>query len=61
VQSYVWGGKGVGSQGDGAAQFIARGVAERDAAVAMIERDLGMQCLPLTLTARPAQHRSSSS
>lgn len=61
VQSYVWGGKGVGSQGDGTAQFVARGVAERDAAVATIERDLGMRCLPLTLTARPATHPSSSS
>ncbi len=26
----VWGGKGVGSQGDGAAQFICRGFVERD-------------------------------
>jgi mevalonate kinase len=51
LQPHVWGGKGVGSQGDGAAQFVARSAADRDAAIAVIERDLGMPCLPLTLAA----------
>jgi UTP-glucose-1-phosphate uridylyltransferase/mevalonate kinase len=48
---HIWGGKGVGSQGDGAAQFIARGPAGQQAIVDIIQRDLGMTCLPLTLRA----------
>jgi galactokinase len=51
LQHLVWGGKGVGSQGDGAAQFVARSAADRDAAMAAIRRDLGMPSLPLTLAA----------
>jgi galactokinase len=43
------GGKGVGSQGDGCAQFVARDPAARDALAATLERDLGVACLPLTI------------
>ncbi len=46
---HIWGGKGVGSQGDGSAQFIARSQADQQAVMEIIERDLGMSCLPLTL------------
>ncbi len=49
LQALVWGGKGVGSQGDGAAQFVARSRDDREAAIAVIERDLGMSCLRLTI------------
>lgn len=49
LQAHVWGGKGVGSQGDGAAQFVARSRDDREAAIAVIERDLGMACLRLTI------------
>jgi galactokinase len=45
----AWGGKGVGSQGDGCAQLVARGPAERDALAARIEGDLAVACLPLTI------------
>jgi len=45
----VWGGKGVGSQGDGAAQFIARSPAAQRAAVQILSRELGMSCLTLTI------------
>ena len=48
---HIWGGKGVGSQGDGTAQLIARSPDDQRAAVEIIERDLGMTCLPLTLRA----------
>jgi galactokinase len=51
LQPLVWGGKGVGSQGDGAAQFIARGPDAQRAAVDLIERELGMTCLSLTIRA----------
>ena len=48
------GGKGVGSQGDGSAQLLARGAAERDALAAALERALGVACLPLTIASRQA-------
>ena len=51
LRKHVWGGKGVGSQGDGAAQFIARSSEDQKKAAEIIERDLGMTCLPLTLRA----------
>jgi len=53
LKPHIWGGKGVGSQGDGTAQFIARSPDDQQAVIEIIERDLGMPCLGLTL--RPAQ------
>jgi len=49
LQPHIWGGKGVGSQGDGTAQFIARSPADQQAVIEIIERDLSMPCLTLTL------------
>jgi UTP-glucose-1-phosphate uridylyltransferase/mevalonate kinase len=49
LQPHIWGGKGVGSQGDGTAQFLARSEADQQAVVEIIERDLGMSCLTITL------------
>jgi galactokinase len=49
LQPHIWGGKGIGSQGDGSAQFIARSPADQQAVVAIITRDLKMPCLTLTL------------
>jgi UTP-glucose-1-phosphate uridylyltransferase/mevalonate kinase len=46
---YTWGGKGVGSQGDGTAQFIARSKTDQQAIIEIIERDLKMPCLTLSL------------
>ncbi len=51
LKPHIWGGKGVGSQGDGTAQFIARSEADQQAVIEIIERDLEMDCLPLTLHA----------
>jgi galactokinase len=45
LQPHIWGGKGVGSQGDGAAQFVARTEADQEAVMHLIQRDLGMPCL----------------
>jgi UTP-glucose-1-phosphate uridylyltransferase/mevalonate kinase len=53
LKSHIWGGKGVGSQGDGTAQFIARSEADQQAVIEIIERDLGMESLKLTLTSGP--------
>jgi galactokinase len=49
LKPHIWGGKGVGSQGDGTAQLIARSAADQQAVVEIVERDLGMHCLTLTL------------
>ena len=53
LKPHIWGGKGVGSQGDGTAQFITRSAADQQAVIEIIERDLGVTCLELTL--RPGQ------
>jgi UTP-glucose-1-phosphate uridylyltransferase/mevalonate kinase len=51
LKPHIWGGKGVGSQGDGAAQFVARSEANQQAIVDIVERELGMSCLKVTLRA----------
>ncbi len=49
LKPHAWGGKGVGSQGDGTAQFIAKSDEDQQAIIEILERDLGMTCLKLTL------------
>lgn len=49
IQPYILGGKGVGSQGDGTAQLVARDAAARETLIQLIEGELGMPCLRLTL------------
>ena len=49
LRPLVHGGKGVGSQGDGSVQFLARDEESRERAIALLERDLGLSCLRLTL------------
>jgi len=49
LEPHIWGGKGVGSQGDGTAQLVARTQADQQAVIEILERDLGMPCLRLTL------------
>jgi UTP-glucose-1-phosphate uridylyltransferase/mevalonate kinase len=53
LKAHIWGGKGVGSQGDGTAQFITRSKADQQAVIEILERDLGVECLELTM--RPGQ------
>jgi len=53
LKPHIWGGKGVGSQGDGTAQLLARSESDQQAIIEIIERDLDMPCLTLTL--RPVQ------
>ncbi len=48
VRELAFGGKGVGSQGDGCAQLVARGPEERARLAARLERDLDVRCWPLT-------------
>ena len=50
IQSYIWGGKGVGSQGDGTAQFIAKDQESQQKVMDIITKDFPhMQCLELTI------------
>jgi UTP-glucose-1-phosphate uridylyltransferase/mevalonate kinase len=51
IQEHIWGGKGVGSQGDGTAQFVARSQADQEEVVRIIENDLKMPCLKLDIVA----------
>jgi galactokinase len=52
IARHVHGGKGVGSQGDGTAQFVARGPADRQEAMARIADAFPqMRCFPLTIAA----------
>lgn len=53
IREHVWGGKGVGSQGDGTAQFLARSEADQDAVIEILERDFHMPALKLTLHSGP--------
>jgi UTP-glucose-1-phosphate uridylyltransferase/mevalonate kinase len=53
LKPHIWGGKGVGSQGDGTAQLIARSRDDQQAVIQIIERDLKMSCLELTLSVGP--------
>jgi UTP-glucose-1-phosphate uridylyltransferase/mevalonate kinase len=48
IQRYIWGGKGVGSQGDGSAQFISRGAQAQAELIAALAGQ-GFSALPLTI------------
>lgn len=49
VENLAWGGKGVGSQGDGTAQFICRGKKERNQLGSLLQKDFSVLCYDLTL------------
>ncbi|HBB32374.1 MAG TPA: GHMP kinase [Cyanobacteria bacterium UBA8803] len=52
IQPYIWGGKGVGSQGDGTAQFMVKDKTSQQKVIEIIERDFPqMQGLKLTIHA----------
>jgi galactokinase len=53
VEELAHGGKGVGSQGDGCAQLVARGPQEREELAGRLEADLGVRCMPLTVEGAP--------
>ena len=48
LRELAYGGKGVGSQGDGCAQIVTRGPDERTRLAAVLEHDLYVRCWPLT-------------
>ncbi len=53
LKPHIFGGKGVGSQGDGTAQFLARGAEDQEAIIQILERDFNMPALKLTLQGGP--------
>jgi UTP-glucose-1-phosphate uridylyltransferase/mevalonate kinase len=58
LKPYIYGGKGVGSQGDGTAQFLTKSIADQDKVVEIIESELNLPCLRLNLTAGPKVHKA---
>lgn len=51
IQPHILGGKGVGSQGDGTAQFIVPDEAAQQQVVEILQHDLQMPCLKLVIEA----------
>jgi UTP-glucose-1-phosphate uridylyltransferase/mevalonate kinase len=49
LKPHVFGGKGVGSQGDGTAQFLARSQADQEKIIEILEAQLGLPAYKLTL------------
>jgi UTP-glucose-1-phosphate uridylyltransferase len=58
LKPHIWGGKGVGSQGDGTAQLLCRSAADREAVLRIVEHDLGLTGLPLTIAPQPRVRRA---
>jgi len=50
LRPHILGGKGVGSQGDGTAQFICPTATDQQAVIQILERDLGLPALKMTIT-----------
>ena len=50
LKPHIFGGKGVGSQGDGTAQFICRSQDDQQAVIEIIERDLNLPAMRMTIT-----------
>jgi UTP-glucose-1-phosphate uridylyltransferase/mevalonate kinase len=53
LKPHIYGAKGVGSQGDGTAQFLARSAEDQTTVIEILRRDLGLPALTLTL--KPGQ------
>ena len=53
LRPYIWGSKGVGSQGDGTAQFLAKSAEDQDKIIEILQRDFNMPGLKLTLHSGP--------
>jgi UTP-glucose-1-phosphate uridylyltransferase/mevalonate kinase len=53
LKPHIWGGKGVGSQGDGTAQLLARTPADQDEVIRIVQGDLRLPCYKLTVSTGP--------
>jgi UTP-glucose-1-phosphate uridylyltransferase/mevalonate kinase len=50
IQPYIYGGKGVGSQGDGTAQLLAKDEAAQQEVIGILESECDVSCLGLTIS-----------
>lgn len=57
VRELSWGGKGVGSQGDGSAQLVARDAAAQQQLIRELPSLLGVHCLELNIVANGGQSK----
>lgn len=57
IQKHIYGGKGVGSQGDGAAQLLCRSANDMREVCNILEGSLDVECMPIVVSAqdRPVQ------
>jgi len=53
LKPHIYGGKGVGSQGDGTAQLLAKDPKAQDEVIRIIESDLGLPCYKLDISTGP--------
>jgi UTP-glucose-1-phosphate uridylyltransferase len=53
LKKHIYGCKGVGSQGDGTAQFLCKSIADQEEVMGILEKDLGLPAMKLTLHAGP--------
>ena len=61
IQEHVYGGKGVGSQGDGTAQFVAKSHEDRAMAMDKISETFpDMRCFPLTIRGMFQSHTNTA-
>ena len=51
IQPHIYGGKGIGSQGDGSVQFLARSSSDQQTVAHLLQTELGMT--PLLITIKP--------
>ena len=53
LRPHIWGGKGVGSQGDGTGQFLTKSAEDQDQVIEILKRDFNLPALKLTLHSGP--------
>ncbi|KAF5837866.1 ribosomal protein S5 domain 2-type protein [Dunaliella salina] len=51
LQPHIWGGKGIGSQGDGTAQLLCKGPEEQAKVCQIVQEELQKLAMPLTVRA----------
>jgi galactokinase len=49
IQPFIFGGKGIGSQGDGTCQLVACNAEGQKKAIEWIEKELKMSCLDVVI------------
>jgi galactokinase len=60
IQPLIWGAKGLGSQGDGAAQLLCKSEDAMKQVVKVLEAAMDVSCIPLTLQATASNGKVAS-